>query len=266
MDQHSEEETVIVERLQRFQPRPSQTAYQRMANAPWVNLKETTSIMQIVSRSRRTRIVLAALVMTVVASTVVWTTPSLRAVAQELLGTLFNREASSMISVEPFDRANPGDTALTDTLREVSTVENQAGFVVRQPQSIPPGYIFAGAGYTESRHAVSLVYIRPGAELTVTQQPVEYAEYGLLTDGNSGIGPDAPVETVQIGDIAGEYVAGTWVMTSDNQAVWQANVSSQRLRWQEDNMIYEIFVNGGSSDTGSGLDRNTMIAMAVSLQ
>ncbi|MDZ4770545.1 MAG: hypothetical protein SGJ24_15575 [Chloroflexota bacterium] len=55
-------------------------------------------------------------------------------------------------------------------------------------------------------------------------------------------------------------------MISDNQATWQANVPLQRLCWQEGDLIYEMLVSGGSYDTGSGLDRNAMIAIAVSLQ
>jgi len=263
MDQHSEEETEIVQRLQRFQPRPSPKAYQRMAHTPWNNPIERKSMMQTILPSRRFRTSVAVVMIVVLAGVVVMATPSLRVLAQELLNTLFNRESNSTITVQPPALPTTGDAG---TLTDVTTVETEAGFHIAQPQSIPAGYAFSGVGYTESRHAVSLVYERPGAELSITQQPVEYAEFGLLTDGASGIGPDAPIASVQIGDVVGEYVAGTWIMTSENQAVWQANAPSQRLRWQEGGMIYEILANGGSSDTGSGFDQSGLIAIALSLQ
>ncbi|MDX1992554.1 MAG: hypothetical protein SF029_09195 [bacterium] len=262
MDKHTEKERALVEQLHHFQPRPSQNAYDRMAKMPWRVQSERKTLMKTAMNSHSVRLALTTVAAAVITVSVIWVTPPLHSLAQEVLNTLFNRASSSTITVETqvsSDQAEP-------SRMEPAQVEALAGFTLKQPSSIPSGYTFGGAGYTASRHAASLFYQRPGAELLITQQPAAYAEYGLLTDGDSGIGPDAPIEQVTIGNVLGEYVAGTWVMSSDNQAVWLPDASVQRLRWQEGDMIYEILANGGSADTGSGLDRDAMIALANSLQ
>src|SRR5215207_9729888 len=115
MDQHSQEEAVIVERFRRFQPRPSRKVYERMVNMPWGKPIERKPIMQTFLPSPRTKTAVAALVIAVLAGTAIWTTPAFRAFAQELLNTLFNRESSSTIVVAPIS-SSTGDAGLTATL------------------------------------------------------------------------------------------------------------------------------------------------------
>jgi hypothetical protein len=259
MTDYTTEEAALVNQMQQFQPHPRPKAYQRMAQAPWLITATKPSVRLNLLHPKW---LVAAVLIAAMAGALVWLTPPLRALAQAVIDGLFNRASSSSITISPLENT----TGTESVWLSLPEAEARAGFSLRLPDALPTGYSFAGAGYTESRHAASLIYERPGAELVITQQPAAFAEFGLLTDGGIGIGLNARVERVQIGQSEGEYVVGTWTRTGDDQAVWRADAPYQRLRWQKGIMIYEILAMGGSLDTGSGLDRNSLIALALSLQ
>lgn len=261
---HNASEENIIRQLEQFQPRPTPQAYRRANETPWSSRDKhgvPNMTTQTLLRVRPLRLIVAALLIVIALSAAIWFTPPLRSWAQDVLNSLFNRAESNTITVAP-SNGSGAEVALQD----IASVQAASGFEIAQPAYVPDGFTFSGAGYTPDRHAASLFYDRPGAEFVITQQPAQYAEFGLLTDGASGIGPDAPIEIVQLGDISAEYVAGAWIMTSENQAVWNPNAGFQRLRWKSGTMIYEILTAGGSTDTGSAISKDQMVAIAVSLQ
>lgn len=56
--------------------------------------------------------------------------------------SLFNRASSSIIIFEALNSSSEAEVALMDTAQ----VEVLVGFEIKEPQSIPSGYAFAGAG------------------------------------------------------------------------------------------------------------------------
>jgi len=53
------------------------------------------------------------------------------------------------------------------------------------------------------------------------------------------VGESAKVETVQVGDVTGEYVVGAWGGTEDHQ-VWENNPAIQHLRWQANGYYFDL--------------------------
>lgn len=186
----------------------------------------------------------------------------LRSVAQGILESLFSVAESNVMPVtESTDNAELSNPSLL-TLEQVRDL---AGFSVKVPTYPLDNYQFTGAGYTEERQAVSLLYEGPGRLLTITQQPLASAEQGIATDSSLGIGVGASLVEVAIGDQQGVFVAGMWVETEGGELAWAESGSRRRLRWIEGDMLYEIFAQGGS-EGHDFIGQTEMVAIALSLQ
>ena len=111
-----------------------------------------------------------------------------------------------------------------------------------------------------------LNYTSPGPMLRISQRRVS-SEY-------QSVGVSATVETVTIGEVTGEYVSGAWTVpktetitpTSTIQANWNPDANFQLLRWQENDILYEIISGGGSPDEVGYLTKNQLINLAENLQ
>jgi hypothetical protein len=53
------------------------------------------------------------------------------------------------------------------------------------------------------------------------------------------VGESAKVETVQVGNVTGEYVVGAWGGSEDH-LVWENNPAIQHLRWQENGYYFDL--------------------------
>jgi hypothetical protein len=77
--------------------------------------------------------------------------------------------------------------------------------------------------------------------------------------------PAGAAEAVTVRGYAGEYVRGTFVVGAGSaEAVWNADAPVQRLRWQEDGVIYEIQQMVGSS-SDPHFDKDGLIAIGANL-
>ena len=86
------------------------------------------------------------------------------------------------------------------------------------------------------------------------------------------------MERVKIGNYDGEYVGGGWItkqppdddptpaLTITLQAVWDPDANIHFLRWQENDILYELFFNGDNPDLPGYLTKDEMIAIAESLR
>jgi hypothetical protein len=91
------------------------------------------------------------------------------------------------------------------------------------------------------------------------------------------IGPQAVVEIVQIGRNQGEYVSGGWMIpevksgvdattgSSTPEAIWDADVNLQTLRWTDGEFLYEIVLAGNARQPPS-LDKEALIRLANHMQ
>ncbi len=142
---------------------------------------------------------------------------------------------------------------------------------MNEPEYLPDGYSFQGAGYNDARKVVTLSYESDdGSIIRISQRPkgVEY----------QSISVNAKVERVNIGPYSGEYVEGSWKVVEPNplqlqstltvtlQADWNPQASTKFLRWQQMDMLIEIVYNGSSDDSSKILEKSDLITIAESFR
>ncbi len=141
---------------------------------------------------------------------------------------------------------------------EVEDAESQAGFAILEPATLPEGMTFLGSSFDPILKMASFSYGYAEAErrLLIKQQPVDSVETCELC---GLVGASASVEAVQIGDVPGEYALGVWELT-DNGPVWRDDPYLKTIRWQKDNMAFELIF------MGIELEKDQLIAIAESMK
>jgi hypothetical protein len=251
------DEAEIEALLSSFRPGPSANFYHKMAAAPW-QPSSARSPRPIQHRwtARRWLMVVCLLV---VASSALLVSPTLRALARQVM-FYFSPAAADMravmITIAASDQAGAFlSTAYFNLDWEAASAA--AGFPLKTLPAEAENWLFAGAHYNPTLQAVTLRYLKDSQSLLLTQRLSSGVEE------YASIGASAPVETVFVNDDPGEYVAGGWVITSEDQldglsappgtqvilgARWDAQLPQQILRWQRDGMLFEILLSGSSPD------------------
>ena len=276
MDQQHEESQVI-KQLQRFRPQPSKQAYGRLAQAPWVRQRQharKTGSSQVV------RLIAITCLAMMTIGAVIWATPPLRSLAQEIINQLFNRMPSDTRVIE-YEAGPPVATtplSVAQTFLSVEEAEAQTGIDIREPQIDIKPYVLTGVTVNHETQSAWLIYNAPGRYLSIVQRT---AALGWLDDGL--VGASAQVEVLEFevadGTIAtGEYIAGGWRPTSkpetqaDNgsvrePAVWTDETPQRRLRWRDTQFVYEMVTFGGDgSIPRRDLMRADMVEIAASMR
>jgi hypothetical protein len=135
------------------------------------------------------------------------------------------------------------------------------------PSTLPEEFSFTGADYDDFRETITLDFRTDSGELVLR------ISQRYLSLDYQGIGPQAVVETVQVGKHKGEYVSGGWMIpevksgvdatsiTSTPEVVWDADVKLKTLRWTDGEFLYEIALAGSSSQPPF-LDKEALIRLA----
>jgi hypothetical protein len=194
--------------------------------------------------------------------------PSLEAVAQRI-AQFFTVTTPDQVWIEmPAANLNVPETRFSLSVAEASEM---AGFKLKEPQSLPPEYSFYGADVNKTRGAVTLNYqTDSGLVLWLTQRSIglEYQRISVR----------AMVEKVKIGIFEGEYVEGGWITsqpvdqdptpahTVTLQAVWDPDANIHFLRWQENDILYELFFSGKNPDLPGYLNKEDLISIAENLK
>jgi hypothetical protein len=158
----------------------------------------------------------------------------------------------------------------------VSEAEQQAGFKVSQPATLPDVLSLVGASYDATHGYVQIFYQTPQGEgLTLRQEVASTAEYCTLCDilvgdyntveegnpDNIMVVPfDANLETVQIGAVSGKYIEGVWSGTDCCGWVWDPNPYLKTLRWWADGRAFEL------TYMGMEIEKADMLRIAESLK
>jgi hypothetical protein len=191
----------------------------------------------------------------------------LEAVANRI-SRYFTPASSDQVIVQMpfFDLVDPG-TRVFNTIQEAAVT---VGFDLQSPYPIPEGYNFIGAEYKPDREAVILNYnSQDGNILRISQRRtgIEYQRISI----------NAQVETVNINGENGEYVEGGWKATSTDygeptsiltitiQAYWDPNANIHFLRWQENDILYEIIFSGVDPESDEYLGKFDLISIAENL-
>ncbi len=154
----------------------------------------------------------------------------------------------------------------------------KAGFSVRAPGILPEVLLFTGAFYDSEQNVVLLSYHYNYSNfpentdgLLVLEEMI--SQFGLcklcdlFVGQHTGIEPiysgmvgaNATIETVQISEIAGQYVEGIWSGTQQGW-VWDPTNYVKTLRWQEDGIAFEL------KYYGMAITKADLIAIAESMK
>jgi len=258
--------------LEQFDPQPSARFHQRMQSQPWMEETMTTPTHVTPKRTPNRRWIPAAglLAMMVFAGLVV-VTPPLRAVAQDMLD-LFVRAPKEELTVAELEVNVPPLEAWQDGLSIVEA-EQRAGFKLWTPSVVPEKHHFNQATYVPSEEMVTSLYVAadapvvdPGqySQLVLAQQPALRAASG---SSRFPVGVSAPIETVQVDGVSGQYVEGAWCGADPDPETplqWCGSSSARTLRWQRDEWMFTLAALDINSSLPS-LTREQMIEVAANL-
>jgi len=104
-------------------------------------------------------------------------------------------------------------------------------FPLMQFQALPDGIYFTGAA-VESGRVTAMYGCSQGCLLWLEQ-----TKAGSLPAAPAGVGSSAQVETVEWGEIQGEYVAGSYY---GDDGSWNSEAGVSTLRWQQGDVVYTI--------------------------
>jgi hypothetical protein len=256
------DEDTITALLGKIQPRPSPRFYHKMAASPW----QRSGAARVGRRRWQVAVALGLLVVFLIFSP--WISPPLNTLANKLL-QFFTLAGSDSTTIQVTIPSPAGPDVLnpeTDFTLSLDDVQRLVDFYIKTPAEMPEDYGFHGAHFNEEKQEVAFYYKGDGRGILVVQQPIgNYYEK---------IGASAEVEAVQVGGFGAEYVVGGWVFDHENEqrletapvgtqvavdAYWDANISRQTLRWQEDGIQFEVISWGK-------LDKEIFINLAASMQ
>jgi hypothetical protein len=207
------------------------------------------------------------------------TIPPLRAIAQEIIDSLFNRTDADQETVVlgPY-----GIFQLVPYFYiTVDEAQAEVDFTILEPSWIPEGLALHDVAYSPEEQVVSLSYREPTENFTAMPITIYEAplDNGWSSHSYLAIGASADITAVQIkradGAITGEYVKGFWVTPPDMRSgsietpfavQWNANIPICRLRWQDAGLMFEIWsqTSGWQGDCPVSLDE--MVAIAESME
>lgn len=158
-------------------------------------------------------------------------------------------------------------------------VKEKAGFTPLSPTHLPETLIFAGGFYDDQSSFVRLTYHYNDPNFPENTDGLSLYEEnlsnvtacqlcgfvagqytGFATSASLGmVGANAAIETVQIGNVKGEYVEGVWNGT-DQGWVWVSDPYVKTLRWHRNDMAFEL------KYFGLAITKDDMIAIAESMK
>jgi hypothetical protein len=245
------DENKIEELLERYKPHPSEQFHKRMKSAPWRNREVTRKFILFNHKKITPRLVWAFCILFVcVLIGSVFLIPPVRAVARQIIFSFISAPSNQIVvqvtPVRPNELFNFSDPA--NYQLSLDDAQQQAGFPIMQISPITEKLKLIGTRYEPNYRSVIMLYQGENYDLFLTQRS--------LGNGQDvfSIGQDALVKLVKIGNLQGEYVEGGWKAislqpTSDHQtpqnpinitAVWDDSLPQSTLRWQVDQMAYEL--------------------------
>lgn len=160
-----------------------------------------------------------------------------------------------LIEITPIMNAN---NAIADN-SNLEEVQRKINYPLMQLSFLPQGYHFEFAQVEGERVTLFYKNDADGASLWLEQLPLHGAEPEPMS-----VGPDAPVESAQVGNNYAEYIKGSYF---GDQGIWNSDSGASFLRWQHDDMLYTIslVVNSSLAASKANLSKETLLTMAENL-
>ncbi len=169
---------------------------------------------------------------------------------------------------EPFDIRDVYPLSLIEA-------EELSGFTLLTPSSLPETLSFVGANYDEKKQIVTIYYKTSGREtgLVIREQLVpkvgvcevcSFVRGKFVYDSEEDVvSEDAAIETVQIGNLTGQYLVGIgWVNATNDISgwKWESEPYRKRVRFQTGGLGVEVWGEGYS------WSQEDLISIAASLK
>lgn len=187
----------------------------------------------------------------ILALTIVFTLVPLSVLAQQIIATFFVR-LSTDNTINTINET-PATSSVWFEVGNIAEAETALGVNLSE-LTLPSSYTLEVVSYTSSPMQVTASYSGLGRNLVFTQGQIGW------TTGSS-VGSSATISQVDVLGTTGEYVEGFWINEGQTNQ-WRNNSPFRRLRWQSDEMQYEIFATGGSEDT----DNLDLVLLAENLR
>ncbi len=272
MNKNEWQEHDVARVLEQFDPQPSARFHQRMQSQPWMAQTMTTRTHGAPTRTPNRRWMPAAgLLALMLCAGLVIVTPPLRAFAQDIL-QVFVRAPTEALTVAELEANAPPLEESQDGLSLVEA-EQRAGFKLWTPSIVPEKHHFNQATYVPSEEMVTSLYVAADApvvdlgqysQLVLAQQPARRA---ASSRSMFPVGVAAPIESVQIDGMSGQYVEGSWCGAGPDPETplqWCGSSSARTLRWQRDEWMFTLAALDMNASLPS-LSREQLIAVAATL-
>lgn len=220
----------------------------------------------------------AAVLLGVVIASGLWTSPAMRALAQEVINFFVQGTTDRQETVLNEDTAPRQAEAMPPSLT-LEEAAAQVDFTLLTPTVLPPGYAFTGATYNADTQSIYIDY-QCGEywPLTLIEQHTDEP----ITPMN--VGASAVIVEIPIRDTVGQYVRGAWYALLDEvpetqtnpddpiiiPQVWTNDADWQQLVWRENGINFTLSSGGGIMDDHPAdpcmLTSDDFAAMAQGLQ
>ncbi len=260
----------IVELLKSIRPLPSKSFYLHMKSSPWsrpshLNIATMTNLRSVLALSALIALFFVLLftpVGSAIADGIVafFTTTKDESfqVSEDFIVRVTEHAESSMVGRTP--TPTPIRREMGAYADEISKVEQQLGFDLKEFSEIPDGLTFSRIVVFNEKGIISIGFESKGGYLILKQGLGNIPE-----DGNFDQVPSYEIQLVMIGEYPGEYVQGDFiVLAGETVATWDSDLSIQRLRWREDDRWFEIGAYI-SLDKVEYLDMYALIILAENL-
>jgi hypothetical protein len=165
----------------------------------------------------------------------------------------------------------------------VAKAEELAGFDVLEPEKLPRDFLFSGASFLPEQNIVRIFYIEPQS-VTPSTFGIRISQQVIPADGDcllcgmvvgnyfdslkvktgKVVGANAVIETIQVGDVPGQYVEGMWAQAGS--WTWLPYPSIMTLRWQANGMAFEIQYFGYTINNMVPLSKADLVTIALRLR
>lgn len=137
--------------------------------------------------------------------------------------------------------------AIVTPTANAQVVEDSTQWYLFKPSWLPEGYGLDRTVYRPEKGDIyqAYVYQRPYLYQRATGMQAAYFFLGQRKIPYTDlwpVGESAKIETVQVGDVTGEYLVGTWGGAEDH-LVWENTPAIQHLRWQANGYYFDLQFN-----------------------
>lgn len=152
--------------------------------------------------------------------------------------------------------ASAGDVYTVTDVQNISLAQQDAGFTIKLPYTLPKDYLFQSVVYNPDQQGITVQYVWndnafTGEMLFLTQQ---------LANPQISYVKEALVEDVLLGNLWAKFVQG-----SEENGVWQNEAPVYWLRWEAHGYYFTLIFNGNESSSDGWMTKDELVKLAEQL-